>query len=57
MIKTKTALKRDKRNEQIIARYNELMTPGAMKSAVAEVIAKELRTSITTVNRIVKKVK
>ena len=57
MIKTKTAIKRDIRNGSIRDRYKDYMaTEGSMKSAVVERIAKELKTSITTVNRIVKSI-
>ena len=55
MIKTKTAIKRDARNERIKIMYKDLMAlEGSMKSAVAEQIAKDLKTSVTTVNRVVK---
>lgn len=55
MIKTKTAIKRDQRNARITQLYEANMSiQGSMKSAVVEQIAKELKTSITTVNRVVK---
>lgn len=55
MIKTKTALKREKRNSEIIATYQaDIKLDGAMKSAVVESIARNLKVSITTVNRVVK---
>jgi predicted transcriptional regulator len=58
MIKTKTAIKREKRDEQIVSSYKELMSlDGAMKSAVVETISRDLKTSITTVNRVVKPIK
>jgi hypothetical protein len=54
-IKTKTAIKREKRDADIVSKYQELIVlPGAMKSAVAETISRDLKTSITTVNRVVK---
>ena len=57
MIKTKTAIKREKRDEQIKASYKDLMAlDGAMKSAVVETISRDLKTSITTVNRVVKSI-
>jgi hypothetical protein len=56
-IKTKTAIKREKRDADIVSKYQELIVlPGAMKSAVAETISRDLKTSITTVNRVVKRI-
>lgn len=53
MIKTKKAIKRDARNAEIICKYKEqISVEGAMKSAVYENIAKELKISVTTVSRI-----
>jgi len=53
-IKTKAAVKREKRNEKINELYAKYMAlDGSMKSAVFEQISKELRTSITTVSRII----
>lgn len=55
MIKTKTALKREERNTKIKSKFAEYMAiDGSMKSAVVETISRELKTSITTVNRVVK---
>lgn len=54
MIKTKTAIKREARNAKITELYKQYRVEGSMKSAVVEQISRELRTSVTTVNRIVK---
>src|SRR5690348_5903323 len=57
MIKTKTATKREQRNSKIVAMYEDLkIKQNGMKSAVVEHIAKETKSSVTTVNRVVKEV-
>lgn len=56
-IKTKKALKRENRNANITALYLlEMKKDGSMKSAVVEEIARACKTSVTTVNRVVKQV-
>lgn len=52
--KTKTAIKRDARNERIAELYTLYRSQGSKKHAAVEHIARELKTSVTTVNRIVK---
>lgn len=55
MIKTKTAIKRDKRNERIKSLYTEYMAQeGSMRSAVLDRIAQEVRVSVTTAHRATK---
>lgn len=54
MVITKTKQKRITRDERIVAMYKSLID-GGMKSAVYEQIARGLKTSITTVSRVVKR--
>jgi len=55
MIETKAQAKRRVRDAKILDLYRTYkIEQGAMKSAAVEQIAKECKSSVTTVNRIVK---
>ena len=55
MIETKAQVKRRVRDTKIVELYKLYFEiQGSLKSAAVEKIAKEVKTSVTTVNRIVK---
>lgn len=54
-LKTKGKIKRDKRDAQILASYNELKgDPANMKSAIVDELMKRYKTSMATIYRAIK---